>query len=51
MPGVLLLGLRKGCELAVADVQLLGELRVDGADFGVGDAVAFALGVEDWVDV
>jgi len=32
-------------------VKFLVQLTVDGADFRVGDAVTFALGVEDWVDV
>jgi len=32
-------------------VEFLVEFRVDGRDLGVGDAVAFTLGVEDRVDV
>ena len=32
-------------------VDLLVELAVDGGYFGVGDAVAFALAIQDGVDV
>ena len=32
-------------------VQFLVELAVDGADFWIGDAIAFTFRVEDWVDV
>jgi hypothetical protein len=38
-------------EFAGVFVKLLVQFTVDGADFGVGDAVTFALGVEDWVIV
>ena len=50
MAAVLFLALREGSKLA-SSVNLLIQLGVDGADFWVGDAVSFALRVEDGMNV
>jgi hypothetical protein len=43
--------LRKNSELPSALVDSFVEFAVDDADFGVSDAIAFTLRVEDGVDV
>jgi len=50
LAAVLFLALREGSKLA-SSVNLLIQLGVDGADFWVGDAVSFALRVEDRMNV
>jgi hypothetical protein len=48
---ILFLFLRENGEFPGVFVEFLVEFAVDGADFGVGHAVAFTFRVEDGVDV
>lgn len=51
LSAVLFLGLGQDGQFSGVFVDLLVQFRVDSADFGVGDPVAFAFTVEDGVDV
>ena len=50
LAAVLFLALREGSKLP-GSVDLLIELGVDGTDFWIGNAVSFALRVEDGMNV
>lgn len=51
MPSSSILFLGSLAETSVVFVEFFVKLRINSRNLGVGDAVAFALTVKDWVDV